>query len=91
MKINIFKELKKVYAVARKEFNIKLFCSIILRALLLIIPVLFSKAVNAATIQNYKTAIIYVAISIGITIVYRLSECINQKTFYDLYNKLYHF
>ena len=91
MKINIFKEFKKVYAIAKKEFNIKLIASIILRAILLVIPVLFSEAVNAATIQDYKTAIIYIAISIGITIVYRLSECINQKTFYDLYNKLYHF
>ncbi len=91
MKINIFKEFKKVYAIAKKEFNIKLVASIILRAILLVIPVLFSEAVNAATIQDYKTAIIYIAISIGITIAYRLSECINQKTFYDLYNKLYHF
>ena len=91
MKINIFKEFKKVYAVAKKEFNIKLVASIILRAILLVIPVLFSEAVNAATIQDYQTAFMYIAISIGITIIYRLSECINQKTFYDLYNKLYHF
>lgn len=91
MKINIFKEFKKVYAIAKKEFNIKLIASIILRAILLVIPVLFSEAVNATTNQDYKTALIYIAISIGITIAYRLSECINQKTFYDLYNKLYHF
>ena len=91
MKISIYKEFKRVYSVAKKEFNIKLIASIILRAILLIIPVLFSEAVNAATIQDYKKALIYIAISIGITVAYRLSECINQKTFYDLYNKLYHF
>lgn len=91
MKISIYKEFKRVYSVAKKEFNIKLIASIILRAILLIIPVLFSEAVNAATIQDYKNALIYIAISIGITVAYRLSECINQKTFYDLYNKLYHF
>lgn len=91
MKSNIFQELKKIYKVAKKEFNIKLISSIILRGILLVIPVLFSEAVNFATEGDYDKALIYIGISIGITILYRLSECMSQKTFYNLYNKLYHY
>lgn len=91
MNINIFQEFKKVYKVAKKEFNIKLFVSIILRGILLIIPILFSEVVNYATEGNYDKALIYTGISIGIVILYRLSECVSQKTFYNLYDRLYHF
>ncbi len=91
MNSNIFQELKKVYKVAKKEFNIKLIVSIILRGILLIIPILFSEVVNYATEANYNKALLYVGISIAIVIFYRLSECLSQKTFYILYNKLYQY
>lgn len=91
MKISIWKEFKRVYKVAKKEFLIKFFTSIVLRGLLLVIPVLFSAAVNYATKQNYSAALLYIILSIIITIVYRLSEGINQKTFYNLYNRLYNY
>jgi len=88
---NLWKEFKKVYQTAKKEFLIKLIASIFLRGILLIIPVLFSNAVNAATKGDYQNAMFYVLLSIVITVIYRLSEGINQKTFYDLYNKLYYY
>ena len=88
---NLLKEFKKVYQAAKKEFLIKLITSIFLRGILLIIPVLFSNAINFATKQNYHEAMLYIALSIIITIIYRLFEGINQKTFYDLYNKLYYY
>lgn len=91
MKINLWKEFCKVFKAAKKEFLIKLFTSVFLRGMLLIIPVLFSNAVNAATKGDYGQALWYVVLSIVITIVYRLSEGVNQKTFYDLYDKLYFF
>lgn len=89
MEVNIWKEFKKVLKNARKEFIIKFITSILLRGILLVIPVLFSSAVDMATKGDYNSAFIYIIISIAITIFYRLTEGINQKTFYDLYNRLY--
>ena len=89
MEVNIWKEFKKVFKTAKKEFLIKFLTSVFLRGILLIIPVLFSSAVDAATKGNYDSAFLYIILSIVITIVYRLSEGINQKTFYNLYNRLY--
>ena len=91
MKINMWKEFKRVYKASKKEFLIKFFSSIVLRGLLLVIPVLFSNAVNYATKQDYSAALLYIILSIIVTIIYRLSEGINQRTFYDLYNSLYNY
>lgn len=89
MEVNIWKEFRKVFKTAKKEFLVKFFTSVFLRGILLIIPVLFSSAVDAATKGDYNSAFLYIILSIVITIVYRLSEGINQKTFYNLYNKLF--
>ena len=91
MKINIFKELKNVFKAAKKEFILKFIISFLIRAILLIIPILFSEAVNLATDHNYEKAHLYVGISVAIIIIYRLIEGFNQKSFYLLYNKLYSF
>lgn len=91
MKNDMWKELKRVLKVAKKEFIIKFIASVFLRGILLIIPVLFSEAINLATKGQYGGAMIYVILSIVITIIYRLSEGINHKTYYDLYNRLYSF
>ena len=89
MKIPIWKVFMQLWKEAKKEFTIKLLTSILLRGLLLIIPVLFSNVINDATKGDYQKAMLYIALSIIITVVYRLSEGINQKTFYKLYNRLY--
>lgn len=89
MKISLWKVFQRLWKVSKKEFLIKFFSSVFLRGLLLIIPVLFSEAVNLATKTDYTGAMFYIVISIVITIVYRLSEGWNQKNFYDLYDRLY--
>lgn len=89
MKTNIFQELKKVYHIAKKEFNIKLVVSVILRGILLIIPIIFSEVINSSTKGEYERAFLFVGISIAIVITYRLIECLSQKTFYNLYDRLY--
>lgn len=91
MKINIFKEIVKVYKVSKKECWIKLTSALFMRGMLLIIPVLFSASINMATKGNYKQAMIYIAISILAAIAYRWSEANNQYTLYLLYNKLYYY
>lgn len=89
MKINMWKEFLKVFKVAKKEFTIKFIVSIALRGILLIIPLLFSEVINYATKGQYEKALLYIIISMIITIVYRFTEGINQKIFYQLYNRLY--
>lgn len=88
---NIFQEFKKIYRVATKEFNIKLIVSIVLRGILLILPIFFSNIIDYATNQNYDKAHLYTAITLGIVILYRITECISQKTFYNLFDRLYQY
>ena len=89
MKVNIWKEFKKVFSVARKEFLIKLVSSLVLRGVLLAIPVLFSMSVNYATKGDYINALLYIIFSILVTIFYRLTEGVNQRLYYNLYTKIY--
>lgn len=91
MKINFWKEFGKTYKAAKKEYLIKLLSSVSIRAVLLIIPVLFSMAINLATKGEYTTAIIYIVVSIVLAAIYRILEGINQKTLYDLYEKIYYY
>lgn len=86
---NILKEFVKSFKVSKKEYILKLITSLFIRGVLLLIPVLFSMAINYATKGEYNNAMIYILLSICITILYRLIEGINQKTFYNLYNKLF--
>lgn len=91
MKINFWKEFGKTYKAAKKEYLIKLLSSVSIRAVLLIIPVLFSMAINLATKGEYTTAIIYIVVSIVLATIYRILEGINQNTLYDLYEKIYYY
>lgn len=91
MKINMWKELLRVLKVAKKEFLTKFITSIAIRGILLIIPLLYSEAVNLATKGDYGKAMFYIIISMVIATAYRFTEGINQKTFYHLYNKLYYY
>lgn len=83
------KMTKKVLLSCKKEFIIKFLTSFTLRACLMIIPILYSTAVNDISATNYHGAYIMVIASIAITIIYRFSEYFNQITFYKLYNKIY--
>lgn len=82
-------ELKIVLRVAKWEFILKFITSILLRGILLMIPVLFSIAINDVTNQEIDRALFLIVISLIITAIYRLLECINQYTFYKLYNKIF--
>ena len=88
MKISIWREFKKVFKIAKKEFIIKLLTSIILRGLLLVFPLLFSEAINLATKGLYEDALFYVGLAVAVIILYRISEGVNNNAYYWLYNKL---
>ena len=91
MKTNFIKEYKNVHKVAPFEFFLKLFTSIVIRGILLVIPILFSDAIEYITDGDYDNAIIFILISVVITFVYRLFEGLNQMTYYKLYSKLFNY
>lgn len=80
--LNILKSSKKV-------LFLKVLTSTLIRASLLIIPIFWSKAVDSVSEKNIRMACFYIVVSLVITVLYWLSEHINQKVFYKLYNKLY--
>lgn len=83
------KEFKRIIKRHPLEYIYKLFISIMLRGILLLIPVVFSNAINELTKKSYDKAVILIFISIGITILYRVFEIINQYSYYKLYTRLY--
>ena len=91
MKTNFIKEYKNVHKVAPFEFFLKMFTSIVIRGILLVIPILFSDAIEYITDGDYDNAIIFILISVVITFVYRLFEGLNQMTYYKLYSKLFNY
>lgn len=88
------KEVKKstinVLKKSRFEFFYKFFISVVIRGLLLVIPLLFSEAINLVTEANYTMGIFYLVLSIVIIIIYKVCDFINYDAFYMLYNKLFY-
>ena len=80
---------KNVLNKAKKEFIINTINSIILRATVLIIPVIWSYALNHIYNAEYDKAIKLIIASIIITVIYYGLEQLYQVTLYKLYNKLY--
>ena len=91
MKGQFGSELKTVLKVAKWEFILKTFTSLVMRGTLLIIPILFSEAINFVTINDESMAIIMIVISMLLISIYRFFEGYNQVTYYKLYRKLFKF
>lgn len=89
MKINIFKEFKKTFKIAKKEYLIRLLNALIIRGLLLVLPVLISLAIKDISNGNLKSSLFFVIMSIVITILYRLCECWGSYAYHALYKKIY--
>ncbi len=82
-------ELKTVLKVAKWEYVLKTFISIVLRGILLVIPILFSLAINYINAKDKNMTIIMLVISIILIGIYRFCEGYNQVAYYKLYNKLF--
>lgn len=74
---------------AKKEFGFRVLTSFISRALLMIIPILFSFAVDNISKGHYNKAYIMSIVAIFVYIFYRLFELLNTYSWHKLYNKLY--
>lgn len=72
-----------------KYFLLKFILSFLLRIFLLAIPIYYSKAIDTITNGNYNIAYQMIIMLFVFTIFYRLSESINQITYYKLYSNLY--
>ena len=82
-------ENKSVLKKSKKEFILNIINSIVLRGAVLIIPVIWSYALDNIYEASYDRAIKLIVLSIIITTIYYGLEQLYQVTFYKLYNKLY--
>ena len=82
-------ENKKVLNDSKSEFIVNIINSILLRGAVLIIPVIWSYALDNIYDGLYNKAINLIILSLVITIIYYGLEQLYQITFYKLYNKLY--
>lgn len=82
-------ENKKVLLQNKRWFLYKFLASLSIRAFLLIIPLYYSYLIDELTRGNYNAAIHMIIMFLIFTCLYRLSEVINQITYYKLYSNLY--
>ena len=80
---------KKVLFSHKSKFIIKFIVSVILNVLLLIIPIYYSKLIDALSISNFSIAYIYIIVFAILIVVYRIIEYFNQKAYFWLYLSLY--
>ncbi len=83
------KENREVLLKNKKYFIIKFICSLALRAFLLAIPIYYSYGIDEITLGNFNMAYHMIFMFFIFTVLYRISEIINQITYYKLYSNLY--
>ena len=86
---NIRKETKRILKKCSFDIILKILISICYRGSLLVIPIIWGKAVDYATIHNFPSAYRMIIISVGIMLFYHVSVSLNQIIYYKLYNNMY--
>ena len=81
--------IKRILKKSKKEIIIEAFVCIVLRAILLLNPILYSEAVNSISASSYERAINILIIYIISISIYKLFEYLRQYSFYNVYNKIY--
>ena len=82
-------ENKKILFSHKSKFFLKFIISIILNVLLLIIPIYYSKMIDAITENDFSNSYLFVIIFGVFTIIYRIVEYFNKKFYYYLHLALY--
>ena len=82
-------ENKKILFSHKGKFALKFIISIILNIFLLIIPIYYSKMIDAIAENNFNNAYLFIIVFGAITIFYRFIEYYNQKAYYYLFLALY--
>ena len=83
------KDNKEVLLKNKKYFVIKFISSIFIRIFLLLIPIYYSYSIDSITSGNYDKAYIMIIMFFIFFMLYRVTEVINQITYYNLYSNLY--
>ena len=80
---------KEVLLKNKKYFIIKFISSLFIRIFLLLIPIYYSYGIDEITKGNYNAAYLMITLFFVFYLLYRITEIINQKTYYALYSNLY--
>ena len=83
--MNLFTILKKT----KVEFTFKLVTSIVLRGILLVIPYYWSNLINLVTEEKYSVVSKIIIIILILSLLYYVWCYLNQKSWYNFYNKIY--
>ena len=82
-------ENRKVLLKNKRWFLFKFLASLFIRTFLLIIPLYYSYLIDELTKGNYNAAYQMLIMFFIFTILYRITEVINQISYYKLYSNLY--
>ena len=82
-------ENRKVLLKNKRWFLFKFLASLFIRTFLLIIPLYYSYLIDELTKGNYNVAYQMLIMFFVFTILYRITEVINQISYYKLYSNLY--
>ena len=82
-------ENRKVLLKNKRWFLFKFLASLFIRTFLLIIPLYYSYLIDELTKGNYNAAYQMLIMFFVFTILYRITEVINQISYYKLYSHLY--
>lgn len=89
IKTKIQIENKKIVKRTWKEFAAKLFTSVVMRGILMLLPIWYSDAIDWASKGNFEKAIHLIVLSLIVTLVYYIMDSLNNIAYWKLYNRLY--
>lgn len=85
----IYRETKSILKKCSFGIILKFIISILYRGALLIIPILWGRAIDLVTAHNYDAGYRVILITLAVTVGYYFCTCLNQTIYYSLYSKMY--
>lgn len=73
---------------SKNALVVKVLTSIFLQGTLLVVPIFWSKSITYISDALYKKGVIMVVLTLILSLLYYLWYYLNQKSWYDLYNKI---
>ena len=85
----MLKYTRKILKSTKREVIYKIITSLFIQGLALILPVFWSNTINEVTEGKFKVGYYLIIITLLLSLFYYLWSYLNQKTWYNFYNKLY--
>lgn len=89
MKRDAITVTKDIVKENKKEIFLKIITSVLFRGALLIIPILYSAAIDNISLGKYKVSVGFLLLTLFVTLFYYFTQHINNFAYYKLYDKLY--